>query len=549
MYEKNKVMNSLCLVTVALSFLVFGLHHFTTIIPVPMTMNMDMTTPMNHMATSTMNGLQYMLLAFPLLLLAVSLLLFSRNRDSAVLPVINTLILTFGSIALIAVGDGLVEYHFSVFMVVAFVAFYDSLALVLLTTAIFAIHHLAGFFLFPELLCGQHAYSFSLLLIHAVFLLLTSAAVSLLIVAKQSHTRTLQKQKEQADTWNRTALANLTQNGQYMDESASALHTSSSALVHLSENIAGSMLSIRTNATDELLPSQQQSEQRLHSITSAIHEVASSLEQLREASDTTIRRAQLGNESLGAITGHMSALQQDVSQMARSIHEVDNKASQISGFIDMIAHLAAETNLLALNASIEAARAGQHGQSFAVVAQQVKKLSVETTGALARMSSIMEEFNGATSGALASSEHGTQRVERTLTEIQHIQQAFQEIVTATELNGEQTERITDRMLELNEHALHVNEATHYVTQMIEQSLDSHEAVDQILHQQLEHSSAVYQQAERLNRMSEELSTLVEEFSQRQQEQAQSIEYNRATDNNTSVGLSGVIPLSAKGYAS
>ncbi len=545
MYEKNKVMNWLCLVTVALSFLVFGLHQFTTIIP----MTMNMTEPMNHMAASSLNTLRYILLALPLALLAISLLLFSRNRVSAALPVMNTLILTLSSIALIAVGDGLVEYHFSVFMVVAFVAFYDSLALVLLTTAIFAIHHLAGFFLFPELLCGQHAYSFSLLLIHAVFLLLTSAAVSLLIVAKQRHTRALQKQKEQADIWNRTALGNLTQSGQYMDESASTLQTSSSALVHLSENIASSMLSIRTNATDELLPSQQRSEQRLHAITAAIHEVASSLEQLHEASDTTIRRAQLGNESLGEITAHMSALQQDVSQMAHSIHEVDDKANQISSFIDIIAHLAAETNLLALNASIEAARAGQHGQSFAVVAQQVKKLSVETTGALARMSSIMQEFNGATTSALASSEHGTQRVQRTLTEIEQIQQAFQEIVIATELNGEQTERITQRMLELNEHAIHVNEATHYVTQMIEQSLDQHAAVDHILHQQLEHSSAVYQQAERLNSMSEELRTLVEQFSQRQQEQGQLMEHGNATEDSSSTGIAGMISLPPQGVAS
>ncbi|WPP40498.1 methyl-accepting chemotaxis protein [Paenibacillus hunanensis] len=547
MYEKNKVMNWLCLVTVALSFLVFGLHQFTTIIPMPMTMNM--TEPMNHMATSSLNTLRYILLVLPLALLAISLLLFSRNRVSAALPVMNTLILTLSSIALIAVGDGLVEYHFSVFMVVAFVAFYDSLALVLLTTAIFAIHHVAGFFLFPELLCGQHAYSFSLLLIHAVFLLLTSAAVSLLIVAKQRHTRALQKQKEQADIWNRTALGNLTQSGQYMDESASTLQRSSSALVHLSENIASSMLSIRTNATDELLPSQQRSEQRLQAITAAIHEVASSLEQLHEASDTTIRRAQLGNESLGEITAHMSALQQDVSQMARGIHEVDDKASQISSFIDIIAHLAAETNLLALNASIEAARAGQHGQSFAVVAQQVKKLSVETTGALARMSSIMQEFNGATTSALASSEHGTQRVQRTLTEIEHIQQAFQEIVIATELNGEQTERITQRMLELNEHAIHVNEATHYVTQMIEQSLDQHAAVDHILHQQLEHSSAVYQQAERLNSMSEELRTLVEQFSQRQQEQGQLMEHGNATEDSSSTELAEIISLPPQGVAS
>ncbi|WP_411345459.1 methyl-accepting chemotaxis protein [Paenibacillus sp. WLX1005] len=510
MYEKNKVMNMLCLVTVALSFIVFALHTFTTIIPVPMNMDMD---HMSHGSMDHVQPMRYVLLAIPLILFLVSLSLFAKQPMHAYLPVLNTLILTFGSIALIAAGDGLVEYHFSVFMVVAFVAFYDSLKLVLLTTVIFAVHHIAGFFLFPELICGHMNYSFSLLLIHAVFLLLTSAAASLLIVTKHRTTRSLEAQKHSADELNRTALNNLQHTGQYMEQSASSLQTSSQSLVLLSEEIARSVEQISSAATSQLLPSQQQSEDKLNRMTAAIHDIASALEQLRQSSATTIDRAQHGRQSLDQITERISSLQSDVEQMAAGIHGVDDRAQEIARFIGIIAHLAEETNLLSLNASIEAARAGEHGKSFAVVAQQVKKLSIETADALQRMSAIINEFTGATGNALQSSERGAQQMRLTLDDVRQTHETFRHIVEATKLNGQQVEQITTRTLELDRNAEAVNEATHYVTEMIQQSLNSQQMVAGTVNQQLEHSYAVRNEADQLNKMGDQLSDLMQQFSQ------------------------------------
>src|SRR5690625_3685606 len=84
---------------------------------------------------------------------------------SKILPLLLTLTFTFTSIAMIAAGNGFVEYHFTIFMMLALISFFRSIRLVAISTVIFALQHLIGYFYFPELLCGTPDYRFALLLI------------------------------------------------------------------------------------------------------------------------------------------------------------------------------------------------------------------------------------------------------------------------------------------------------------------------------------------------------------------------------------------------
>lgn len=510
MYAKNKVMNMLCLITVLLSFIVFALHQYTHLIPVATMAGMDHTS-MSHSSMEHITIFRYILLAVPLILLVWSASLFRSHPAHAYLPVINTLILTLGSIGLIAAGNGLVEYHFSVFMVVAFVAFYDSIALVLLSTAIFAFHHLAGFFLFPELLCGEHTYSFSLLLIHAVFLLLTSGAAILIIVAKKNTTQALQSKNDEAAARNQQSLINLQHTEQYMEQSAGSLRLHSQSLVSLSEHIADAVHLLRTQASNELLPSQQVSEQQLTQVADAIYQIAASLEQLHQSSTITLERAQLGQQSLTQITDQVSSLQIDVDDMASGIHAMSDQSYEIARFVDIIANLAEQTNLLALNASIEAARAGQHGQSFAVVAQEVKKLSLETSSALKMISGIIAQFSLSTASAIESSERGAAKMQDTLKTATQTHSTFGVILTATEETSLQIAHMSSQAQSLNGSAEKISQSMSYVTHIIQDSMKSHEAVNLTVQQQLDKTRLVNEEADLLNQMSDKLGHLVHDL--------------------------------------
>lgn len=91
-----------------------------------------------------------------MLLLAMSTILYKRNPNHDMLPTVLTLSNTFASMAIIAMGNGMVEYHFSIFMVLAMIAFLGSVRMIVVSTILFAVHHFAGYFLFPELICGTH---------------------------------------------------------------------------------------------------------------------------------------------------------------------------------------------------------------------------------------------------------------------------------------------------------------------------------------------------------------------------------------------------------
>src|SRR5690625_3158609 len=97
--------------------------------------------------------LMYIFLSIPIILLIVSFFVYKKQNESKKLPLLLTLTFTFTSIGMISAGNGFVEYHFSIFMMLALITFFRSIKLVAVSTVIFALQHFIGFFYFPELLC------------------------------------------------------------------------------------------------------------------------------------------------------------------------------------------------------------------------------------------------------------------------------------------------------------------------------------------------------------------------------------------------------------
>ena len=217
-----------------------------------------------------------------------------------------------------------------------------------------------------------------------------------------------------------------------------------------SEQIAASSEELTASARQ----SAQASEQVANSVTSsagavieqqqfvseameAIEHALMSIESMNKVANTVAEHAENSNtqaeEGSGAVESAINqilSVEQIVNQSAGTVDKLGQRSNEIGKIVETISAIAEQTNLLALNAAIEAARAGEHGRGFAVVADEVRKLAEESKGAAERISTLIDAIQSDTDDAVKSMHEGslavregTKSVEQLRTTFDHIREA------------------------------------------------------------------------------------------------------------------------------
>jgi methyl-accepting chemotaxis protein len=250
-------------------------------------------------------------------------------------------------------------------------------------------------------------------------------------------------------------------------------------IVEQSHIVEGALVKVRamTGAIADLAASAEQQTRTLDetalsvsTMSASIEEVAAQVGSLLTISSETTLTADRGGTAIHTIVDAMSTIRATIDELSSDIRRLGTNSDQIGDIVKVIDRIAEQTNLLALNAAIEAARAGEHGRGFAVVASEIRKLADGSVQATKEIAGHIGSTQHVIAQVTEAMTRLNERVEQSVTSTDNASEALREIVAAVLGANQQITQISHVTRSMSENAFRVIRSIEEITTSVAANL-------------------------------------------------------------------------------
>lgn len=293
-------------------------------------------------------------------------------------------------------------------------------------------------------------------------------------------------------------------------DSAEMMNSSSKEVGIIAEQIGSSMQGVAAGAEEQLNQIDETSSTVVN-LNRQIKLIDNNARQISDGADNVKASIGKGNNSINDSIKKINNVSEETGKVSSIVTNLGDMSREIGNIVDLIRHISGQTNLLALNAAIEAARAGQAGQGFSVVADEIRALAEQSSGATEKIARLIGNIQESVNNAVEVMIKNEESVADSVQAIENTNIVFSEIEEVSLLLRDSIKTVVDSLMEMTSESQQVEKAINDISTISNEFAGNSEEIAASSEEQIVSTGKIINAAKKLKLMSAGLLESINRF--------------------------------------